>query len=118
MKKRLEETLAISVLLLAVVAICFFILRACHSAVEEIKQLDDTMQQAEYKIKQLEEIQYAYENLLHTVWIDHPDYVEDSLFYTKEFEHLDFLVDSDFGAAFIPITHEDSVKLKIPRSPH
>lgn len=55
------------------------------------------------------QIQHAYENVLHRVWIDRPAYVEDVLWETDEFLRLDSLLDGNWGYVFTLCGPIDSI---------
>lgn len=56
------------------------------------------------------EIAGAYSKLLHTIWIDNPDYVENILWETDEFNKLDSLLEGDWEDMWFLWSDEDSIK--------
>lgn len=58
----------------------------------------------------------AYNNLLHVVWVDNPDYVEDVLTETDEFYELDRLLNGDWGDVFELKDSQDSLIYSITKS--
>lgn len=63
----------------------------------------------ETQLENKNNIIYAYNALLHRIWIDNPNYVEDVLVECDEYVSLDELVDGDFYGAFELETKEDSI---------
>lgn len=63
----------------------------------------------ETQLENKNNIIYAYNALLHRIWVDNPNYVEDTLVECDEYVNLDELVDGDFYGAFELETKEDSI---------
>lgn len=51
----------------------------------------------------------AYNNVIHRIWLDKPNYIEDCLSETDEWVVLDQLIEGDFGDAFTFHSTEDSL---------
>lgn len=56
---------------------------------------------------------YAYNSLLHRIWIDKPNYFEDVLCESDEWMALDRAVDGDFQHAFEFVDAEDSLSYRL-----
>lgn len=67
----------------------------------------------ETQLENKNNIIYAYNQLLHRIWVDNPNYVEDVLVECDEWVSLDQLVDGDFYGAFELETKEDSIAYDI-----
>lgn len=59
------------------------------------------------------QIQGAYSDVLHRVWIDQPQYVEDILWETEEFLRLDSLLQGDWEDTFDFWSAEDSIEYEL-----
>jgi len=67
----------------------------------------------ETQLENKNNIIYAYNALLHRIWVDNPNYVEDVLVECDEWVSLDQLVDGDFKGAFELETKADSIAYDI-----
>lgn len=112
-KKIIPKSLECIISVLAVVVlfmVCVFsvmtIMNSCHP--KKVKEQINayTLQQENEALKN--QI-YAYNNLIHRIWIDNPNYVEDVLCECDEWICLDQLVDGDFCGAFELNSKEDSL---------
>ena len=65
------------------------------------------------QLERKENIIYAYNSLLHKVWIDNPNYVENVLTETDEFVSLANLLNGDFQHAFELDSEEDSIQYNV-----
>jgi hypothetical protein len=96
-------------LAVAVFACCLFIgwtLASCTSrTVAQVSMNNKLESENDLFRRQI----YAYNSLLHRIWIDKPNYVEDVLCETDEWIVLDKAVDGDFQHAFEFESKEDSV---------
>ena len=105
---KLWLTVIVYVIFLALVLWSAAIVASCSS--QNIKANETTSIEAE-KIKKQELIIKAYENVLHEVWLDKPNYVEDALSESDAFCDLIELTGED-NSVFKLRTAEDSLRYK------
>jgi len=106
--KRLEAIIiALAITLVALTAIAI-------GQCAKFSQLEKINSNAlETQLENKNNIIYAYNALLHRIWVDNPNYVEDVLVECDEWVSLDQLVDGDFKGAFELETKADSIAYDI-----
>lgn len=110
MKKKylIPRKLEILIIVFSILLVCLMIItvRQCCKSV----QYEQTVSRAfETQLESKNNIIYAYNQLLHRIWIDNPVYFEDVLVECDEWVSLDQLVDGDFYGAFELETESDSI---------
>jgi len=106
--KRLEAIIiALAITLVALTAIAI-------GQCAKFSQLEKINSNAlETQLENKNNIIYAYNALLHRIWVDNPNYVEDVLVECDEWVSLDQLVDGDFYGAFEYWSKEDSISYSL-----
>lgn len=117
MKKKclIPRKLEILIIVFSILLVCLMIItvRQCYKFAQYNQYEQITSHTLESQLERKNNIIYAYNALLHRIWIDNPNYVEDVLVECDEWVSLDQLVDGDFYGAFELETEEDSIRYNL-----
>lgn len=113
MKKKylIPRKLEILIIVFSILLVCLMIItvRQCYKSAQYNQYEQIASRARETQLERKDNIIYAYNALLHRIWLDNPNYVENVLVECDEWVSLDQLVDGDFYGAFELETESDSI---------